>query len=69
MLAEYQGRLRPAIAAHAGHDRVHLLDLTAALPDEVILDLGRAKADRVDIWVDLLVDRLLPLPRSAGRSP
>jgi hypothetical protein len=69
MLGEYQERLRNAVAAHVGRDCVHLIDLTAALPDEVFLDLGHARADRVDAWVDLLADRLRPLLPSPGPLP
>jgi hypothetical protein len=60
-LAEFQTRLRGSVAAHTGHGRVHLLELTEALPDEDFLDLGHAKAECVETWVDLLVDRLRPL--------
>jgi hypothetical protein len=67
-LAEYQARLREVVASHAGHDQVHLIDLTEALPDEKFQDLVHAKPDRVEDWVDLLVDRLRPfLPDPSPR--
>jgi len=70
-LAEYQTRLREAVAVHSGQGRVHLLELAEALPDDVFLDFGHARADRVEAWVDLLVDRLsrlLPAPSPRGQD-
>lgn len=57
-MSEYQARLREAVAGHSGHGRVHFLELADTLPDEDFMDFGHAKADRVEAWVDLLVDRL-----------
>jgi hypothetical protein len=61
VLAEFQERLGEVIAAHAGSGRVHLLNLTTALPDETFGDLAHANPKYVESWVDLLVDRLRPL--------
>ena len=57
----FRTRLRDLVAAHAGGGRVHLIDLTESLPDEDFFDLAHAKKDRVDAWVDLLIDRMRPL--------
>ena len=61
VLAEFQERLGNVIAAHAGSGRVHLINLTTALPDEAFGDLAHANPNYVESWVDLLVDRLRPL--------
>jgi len=60
-MAEYQSRLGEVVASHNGHDQVHMIDLTEALPDETFKDLAHAKANHVEDWVDRLVDRLTPL--------
>lgn len=67
-LAEYQSRLGEVVASHTGHDQVHMIDLTEALPDETFKDLFHATTDHVEDWVDLLIDRLKPfLPDSSSR--
>lgn len=69
-LAGYQACLRDAVAVHSDHGRAHLLELSEALPDDAFLDFGHAKADLVEAWVDLLVDRLSPLlPAPSPRGP
>lgn len=61
-LAEYQARLGEVVASHTGHDRVHLIDLTEALPDEEFKDFVHAKPECVETWVDLLVHHLKSIP-------
>lgn len=60
-IAEYRARLREAVADESGLGRVHLLELAEALPDAAFLDLGHAKTESVETWVDLLVNHLIPL--------
>ena len=65
----FKTRLCELVAAHTHGSRVHYLDLTEALPDEDFGDLAHAKKDRIDTWVDLLVERLRPLlPDQSPRS-
>lgn len=65
----FRQRLRELVASQSGGGRVHYLDLTDSLPDENFIDLAHANKERVDAWVDLLVDRLRPLlPDQSPRS-
>jgi len=60
-LAEYRARLGSVVASRAGQRGVHLIDLTEAMTDDAFQDCVHAKANRVEDWVELLVDRLTPL--------
>lgn len=67
-LEEYRSRLGEVVTSHTGHDQVHMIDLSEALPDETFKDLFHATTDHVEDWVDLLIDRLKPfLPDSSSR--